>query len=281
LLDATVKALRDNVVDDVHISSRIADLLNGLTGSIRTKFVRLAVRKPKPISKSNTSAPSTASQNGGQTTSHQPESQGQGLGHSRRLSHTTHRHLSSSTDIVTSHNRASGPLAGIEHPFVDPNDPSITIMPPPDYIYPHSAFDSLYSPPPTTASNTLATYSPTFSQPPLQSPSFHAATSNPATPGFGMPSSVPPFSPGTHSTGSGGGGYDWLALDVNPLLNVNPAHGVGAAAGEAGVGAGTPMGQGQWSGAFGPELADSLEMLELLTADQWGQGGMDGGPGWV
>lgn len=42
LLDETVKALRSSVVDDVHLCLRIADLLEGLTSSIRHKFVRLA-----------------------------------------------------------------------------------------------------------------------------------------------------------------------------------------------------------------------------------------------
>ena len=42
LLDRTIKALRTSVVDDVHLSLRIADLLEGLTTSVRHKFVRLA-----------------------------------------------------------------------------------------------------------------------------------------------------------------------------------------------------------------------------------------------
>lgn len=42
LLDETVRALRTSVVDDVHLSLRIADLLERLTSSIRHRFVRLA-----------------------------------------------------------------------------------------------------------------------------------------------------------------------------------------------------------------------------------------------
>lgn len=42
LLDRTVKGLRTSVVDDVHLCLRIADLLEGLTTSVRSKFVRLA-----------------------------------------------------------------------------------------------------------------------------------------------------------------------------------------------------------------------------------------------
>ncbi|KAL8718876.1 MAG: hypothetical protein Q9225_004045 [Loekoesia sp. 1 TL-2023] len=44
LLDRTVQALRASVVDDVHLSLRIADLLEGITSSIRHKFVRLPAR---------------------------------------------------------------------------------------------------------------------------------------------------------------------------------------------------------------------------------------------
>lgn len=73
------------------------------------------------------------------------------------------------------------------------------------------------------------------------------------------------------STGSGG--YDWLALDVNPLLN--PAQNSGNGGG---------FGANLWSGAFGPEIGDSLEMLEVL-ADGYGypgEGGdsADGGMAW-
>ena len=45
LLDRTIEALRTSVVDDVHLCLRIADLLEGLTTSVRHKFVRLAGRK--------------------------------------------------------------------------------------------------------------------------------------------------------------------------------------------------------------------------------------------
>lgn len=48
-----MRALRTSVVDDVHLSLRIADLLEGLTSSVRHKFVRLAARNPK----SNTGTP--------------------------------------------------------------------------------------------------------------------------------------------------------------------------------------------------------------------------------
>ena len=50
LLDRTIKALRTSVVDDVHLCLRIADLLEGLTTSVRHKFVRLAGTSANRIS---------------------------------------------------------------------------------------------------------------------------------------------------------------------------------------------------------------------------------------
>lgn len=45
LLRKTVDALRTNVVDDVHLCLRVADLLEGLTSSISNKLVRLPARR--------------------------------------------------------------------------------------------------------------------------------------------------------------------------------------------------------------------------------------------
>ena len=42
LLEKTVSALRNCVVDDIHLANRIADLLEGLTRSLGSKFIRLS-----------------------------------------------------------------------------------------------------------------------------------------------------------------------------------------------------------------------------------------------
>lgn len=47
LLRKTVDALRTNVVDDVHLCLRVADLLEGLTSSISNNLVRLPARRTK------------------------------------------------------------------------------------------------------------------------------------------------------------------------------------------------------------------------------------------
>lgn len=76
------------------------------------------------------------------------------------------------------------------------------------------------------------------------------------------------FGPSEHN-------YDWLTLDVNPLLQ----QGQNAHSG----GAGTGMGMGNWAGAFGPEIGESLEMLGMLADPGYGFGGGDGevGSGWL
>lgn len=56
---------------------------------------------------------------------------------------------------------------------------------------------------------------------------------------------------------------DWLTLNVGPLL---------------GDGSGLQNGDGQWLSAFGPEMADNLEVLGKLTGEQgYGNNGGMGG----
>ena len=59
-----------------------------------------------------------------------------------------------------------------------------------------------------------------------------------------------------------------MALDVNKLLNPG--------SGNNGGGGGAEFG---WAGAFGPDIGESLEMLEVLGGEGYGFGGADGG-GW-
>ncbi|KAL8907941.1 MAG: hypothetical protein Q9207_001087 [Kuettlingeria erythrocarpa] len=124
LLDRTIKALRTSVVDDVHLSLRIADLLEGITLSIRHKFVRLPARASNSNRatppKSGYESPSLAAQSninlGPQV---QPFQQFQ-----------NDRHLSV-TGISTN---SSNPL--------DSNN--ISIMPPPNsgYLFTPNSYDS-------------------------------------------------------------------------------------------------------------------------------------------
>ena len=111
LLDGTIKALRTSVVDDVHLCLRIADLLEGLTSSIRHKFVRLTAPNTRTLSRQNIgNAPGP----------------------------------SGSTSFYHSRNSSmQDPLAGISTDRVDPRDNAITIMPPRDnsaYMVPSTQY---------------------------------------------------------------------------------------------------------------------------------------------
>jgi hypothetical protein len=255
LLDATVKALRTNVVDDVHLCLRIADLLDGLTSSIRNKFVRLAIGRKKQQTSQPQARPSTSHRSpinnlvkpfAVQADMRQP---------------TSHHDI----DIYgASQPRTQGPLAGIITPLVDPNDGSIAIMPPPDYVYNAASFPMVAQSPIYNNNNNNNSNQQPLSPHAVYSP---FSSMQPLTPHQQAQSQQPQqqyaFSP---SLSSGSGGYDWLALDVNPLLNSS----------QNGVSANGNVGSIPWSGAFGPEISDSLEMLGVL-ADGYGfPDGMDG-----
>ena len=117
LLDETIKALRTSVVDDVHLCLRIADLLEGLTSSIRHKFVRLAAR--------NTRSSKHA----------------RGLPAYPSTPITANSEIPNAIPFVYQHNRNTtvpDPLAGVSTDRIDLRDNALTIMPPRDttYVFP-------------------------------------------------------------------------------------------------------------------------------------------------
>lgn len=61
LLDRTVEALRTSVVDDVHVASRFADLLDTLTQSLKPRLVRIAadgrIGRNRHVSQNDTATP--------------------------------------------------------------------------------------------------------------------------------------------------------------------------------------------------------------------------------
>lgn len=121
LLDETIKALRTSVVDDVHLCLRIADLLEGLTSSIRHKFVRLAARNTRP-SKNAHGLPAYPSTPG-----------------------TAGSEITNAIPFIYQHNRdpaVPDPLAGISTDRIDLRDNALSIMPPRDTTY---TFPSHYS----------------------------------------------------------------------------------------------------------------------------------------
>ena len=114
------------------------------------------------------------------------------------------------------------------------------------------------------------------------SPPAHSPTLGAAAPSHGKTqrqhsaNSQLPFSPVSNSSAQG---YDWLALDVNNVLNTGASgpgmhghHGPGGGASTSGGGAHL-LGHGIHhpptpgnSGAFGPEISDGLEWLQSIGA---------------
>ncbi|MCJ1401043.1 hypothetical protein MMC11_004255 [Xylographa trunciseda] len=251
LLESTVEALRNNVVDDVHLVSRIADLLDGLTSSIRTKFVKFAVKArvgnkrpathPRKPSTGSPGKPKPTSP----TTEKYPKSNGQ-----------QEAPNNSSYDSI----RAQGPFLGTTTNLADLNDSNVTIMPPPDYNYASYAasdgsqfysnsLESLSPPQPYSALQSLS-HSPQQQQAQYQQQlQLHQHHQQQQRAFMYAPSSQD---------------YDWLTLDVNPLIHP----------GQQSASDATQLGFGAWSGAFGPDIGESLEMLGMLANEGYWFGGV-------
>ena len=117
LADRPIKAFRTSVVDDVHLCLRIAALLEGLTSSIRNKFVRLPPQAPSSpqMSKSTSQTPRPQYAPMIQTGTGERYSQGYGT---------------------------LNPLEGIPNSHTNPYDSNITIMPPPGGSYANFDFSA-------------------------------------------------------------------------------------------------------------------------------------------
>ncbi|KAL8656152.1 MAG: hypothetical protein Q9210_000437 [Variospora velana] len=131
LLDRTVKALRTSVVDDVHLSLRIADLLEGITSSIRHKFVRLPARasnsnRPTPPPRSAYGSPMRATLADSTDTIHAPPQ-----------SHQQQQYQ----------NERANSLSGVPTNAINPFDTNnnISIMPPPNSGYLLNNADFFYT----------------------------------------------------------------------------------------------------------------------------------------
>lgn len=283
LLDDTVKALRTEVVDDVHLCLRVAELLSGLTSSIRHKFVRLAA---PGVQHDKQQGASDHDKNAKQPSSTFPiQSPNHRSGGARKITAFGRRPGISDSKNPTKniYHLTQGPLAGISPNLVDPNDSSITIIPPPEYNYGTNAFGappSSNSPPnhlhthpaPRSAQSHFPHHSLDLSSSLPQSQQSHMQPQPQSShQSQGSLSYSSSFHPNTNSIDLGD---DWLTLDVNPLINPQlTGHGAGSDGnGNSSSGLG-----GNWAGAFGPEIGESIEMLGVLTDGYGWQDGM----GWV
>ncbi|KAF7589265.1 hypothetical protein BBP40_004523 [Aspergillus hancockii] len=146
LQDRTVEALRAHVVDDVHLSHAIARLLELLTTSIRTRFLRFAPmdrggdgdhdRPSAPTSRPQSPRVRESRRDGSSTTWTPGQGATQNLGYVDGSSHH------SSTPMASGHD----PLAGIPAQPINSSNINVSFMPPPPSVY-HNYYDPNATPP--------------------------------------------------------------------------------------------------------------------------------------
>ncbi|MCJ1310095.1 hypothetical protein MMC25_003756 [Agyrium rufum] len=227
LLKRTVKALRTNVVDDVHLSHRIADLLDSITKSLKTKFVALAVSGDHNIRHSNVKHQSR------HNASNKIESS------IRRPSIKDLRAVNRSRDrssMGSAEDLHGGPLAGLNLNPIDPNDASITMMPPPDFVF-SNALDLSQKPSPDqqhaysypAPNATAGTYSPQYqsSSDTYQQSLLNPQSNSPPTNRQKQQQTFRPqhrrnLSSQTHPEYlQDEGSYQWVALNINNIQNLS------------------------------------------------------------
>ncbi|KAE8356698.1 hypothetical protein BDV28DRAFT_126416 [Aspergillus coremiiformis] len=145
LQDRTVEALRAHVVDDVHLSHAIARLLELLTSSIRTRFLRFAPmdrggdgdqdRGSAPTSRPQT--PRLQSRRDGSSNAWAP-----GQGATQNLGYVDSNGQQTSNAMTSGHD----PLAGIPAQPINSSNLNVSFMPPPPSVY-HNYYDPNATPP--------------------------------------------------------------------------------------------------------------------------------------
>lgn len=251
LMDRTVEALRNCIVDDVHVASRFADLLDTLTQSMKPRFVRMAgdgrqahSRRPSNFGLQGENAqanqnnnirwPGTPNQNGHSNLNQLSTQQQQ-----------QHQAWNYTNGTFTPNNNQNTNNSSTPLHYAPPNSSS--------YDYPSLPADlqnpNMFSvmPPPSFAQSPTSTFNATHNQNNNQNNSNNTALPN-------TPGSFDAFA----SSGFGDAEMqDWLTLPLDPLINISP-----------GVDVNQTM--------YGPELGGQ-DMLELLLGGgQFGSGGQGG-----
>lgn len=250
LMDKTVEALRTCIVDDVHVASRFADLLDTLTQNLKPRLVRFTADGRTVLARSQRESQLGTplfpyNQNGQDGASYSAQQQHPGTGTGAgALQHTwssynsdgqPHPHQNSTSNNNNSNNTFSLSADNYDT-LLSPGDNSaaFSAMPPPSF--------GLHSP----AAGTHPNASDAHNLP---------ATNNNGT-GPGSISSDYNGAGGQFATPFGDDLQDWLALPLDPLLNIS----------------GADVNQTM----YGPELGGQ-DMLELLLAGGSGGGGQGGG----
>ncbi|OAX81666.1 hypothetical protein ACJ72_03989 [Emergomyces africanus] len=284
LQDRTVESLRTCVVDDVHLSVTIADLLQLLTSNIRNRFLRFAPpdrgtgecssrertpqlqSQPQPLMSSPMST--RQSPHPSDQLSHTPSQQldqnqndfqnpARWQQHQHQLSNNTpfhfdtnghphnHSHSNPPSSSAPSTTHAD-PLANIPAQPLNSSNLTVSFMPPPASVY-YNYYD------PSTASLKMDldgadTNNNTISPDVINSHNNHNHNGN-----NDGPSSMANGS-GANGTGTGGGGSnaaqsDWFALPLDQFFN------------------NATMGVDQGLGGTGPMVGE-FDMLEVLLKEQ-------------
>ncbi|CAI7645429.1 unnamed protein product [Penicillium viridicatum] len=144
LQDRTVEALRNYVVDDVHLSNTVARLLELLTSSIRTRFLRFAPhdRGAEGEGHDRTSGPDSRTHSPSREHS-TTRRDGPSTPWSANQGHDTTSAGLGYADTPAGHPMGSGhdPLANIPAQPINSSNLNVSFMPPPPSVY-HNYYDS-------------------------------------------------------------------------------------------------------------------------------------------
>lgn len=241
LQDRTIESLRTCVVDDVHLSVTIADLLQLLTSNIRTRFLRFA-----PTERPGDST-------GGEMTLHapsrnqtpNPQEQAQEYANSKwQHNHTSQGPGGLSFDHTNNHpsnhnqnpmTTQDDPLANIPAQPINSSNLNVSFMPPPSSVY-YNYYD------PTTASLKADLEDSTISPQAL-------TDSNGAVPGNPVNSSGGGNNTNNNSATTNNTLSDWFALPLDQFFNSSTAD------------------VDQGLGGTGPMVGE-YDMLEVLLKEQ-------------
>ena len=188
LMDRTVEALRGCIVDDVHVASRFADLLDTLTQNLKPRLIRIAHdgRTGRSRRMSHQGSPEPVQTPLGianqKLQHHQQQASAGAMASQQQWNYNT----SMAPSAMNSNFAQNNPLYGISNDTYDlMNDTNFSIMPPPSFEF--------------------------------QSPSTKLNQNINTTPGG---TSYNPYA-NTNNFGSDVDVQDWFALPLDPLINMS------------------------------------------------------------
>ena len=191
LMDRTIDALRGCIVDDVHVASRFADLLDTLTQNLKPRLVRIATGKSHRVSQRQSMEPGpTDTDMSGAPMQQQQQQSGATLPGQQQWNNTFSTGMTPNMNGVS----PSHPLYGVSNDTYDllGGDNNFAIMPPPSF---------------NTSSSPLSTMKSTLNN----------------ANGTTTPGSFDPYSGGNNGAFDSADGSDWFALPLDNLLGMSGA----------------------------------------------------------